>query len=428
MTSSMRIILATVLILTPLLSACSASQVNSLPEITNAVEMDWDPELPYPPERPPVVGDILHMPTGFFVDETQMLKAATDARIVYVGETHDNPASHRVELKVLRAMNERYPGGVALGMEMFQPAQQEALDAWVAGEISEKEFLKDSGWFKQWKMDFAYYRDLLVFARQHRIPVVGLNVPNDLVEAVMDQRPEELSDEERAALPEMDFNDPYQRAMTEAMFKGHDAGTADIEGFLRVQTLWDEAMAENAARYLSSPEGQDMRLLVVAGGNHIRYGFGIPRRVFRRLPTSYSLVGSKEIEIPEDERRKERMMDVELPPFPMPSYDFMVFTAYEDLKPKRVLLGVVLNEKEGKVSVNKVLPGSVAEKVGVEKGDIIVRFDGEPVKENFDLIYAVRQKRPGDRAELVIERNGEEITFDVIFSSPKPHHKTPPAP
>ena len=71
-----------------------------------------------------------------------MLAAASDARIVYVGETHDNPASHRQELAVLQALDRRYPGGAALGMEMFTPAQQEVLDRWSAGELTEKEFLK----------------------------------------------------------------------------------------------------------------------------------------------------------------------------------------------------------------------------------------------------------------------------------------------
>jgi S1-C subfamily serine protease len=171
------------------------------------------------------------------------------------------------------------------------------------------------------------------------------------------------------------------------------------------------------ARFLESPEGEDRRMMVMAGGNHIRFGFGIPRRVFRRLPTSYTLVGSREIVIPEDKR--ELLMDVEIPGFPMPPYDFVVFTAYESLEKQKVRLGVVLQETDGGVRIEKVLPGSVAEKSGVQTGDVLVSFDGEPVKDSFDVIYAVNQKQAGDRAVLEIARGDAQQTLEILFVPPK---------
>lgn len=376
-----------------------------------------DPELPYPPAREPVVGDILHLPTGVYVHKLHMLAAVSDERIVYVGETHDNPASHRVQLEVLRSLAERYPGKVALGMEMFVPAQQPVLDAWTAGELSEKEFLKQSDWYTNWRMNFAYYRDLLDLARDRHIPVVGLNADKDLVEAIGRNTPEELDPEMRARLPEMDLDDPYQRAMTESIFSGHQAGNGMIEGFLRVQTLWDEAMATSIAGYLE--KNPQMHMVVVAGGNHIRHGFGIPRRVFRRLPISYALVGTKEIDIPEG--LENRMMDVVVPHFPMPAFDYLAFTSYETLPPE-VKLGIVLEEKEEGVFAESIIPGSTAEEIGLQPGDRIKSINGEPVAENFDLIYVVQQQKPGDQGTLEVERAGETLRFDLTFREVSPMH------
>jgi uncharacterized iron-regulated protein len=347
---------------------------------------------------------------------------ATDTRIVYVGETHDNPASHRLELTVLRAMAERYPDGVALGMEMFTPAQQEILDRWVSGELSEKAFVKQSRWQVQWQMDFDYYRPLLDFARERSIPVIGLNAPKSLVKSAARQELGELSVEERRQLPEMDREDPYHGAFVTAMYGDHVHGNSGIEGFRRVQTLWDETMAESVVRYLESPAGKTRRMVVVAGGNHIRHGFGIPRRVFRRLPTSYILIGSKELVIPDDKR--DRMMDVEVPRFPMPPYDFLAFTEYEDLARPGVRRGVMLEEAEGKVRVKAVLPNSAAEAAGLLAGDVLLAFDGVPLAENYDLIYEVKQKRPGDQSVLQIERDGKEQTVEVTF--PEPAAQTAP--
>jgi uncharacterized iron-regulated protein len=404
MSFAVRETLILLLVLTPLLGACGGPLATA------------NPELPYPPPRPAALGDILHIPTGTLVSEAQMLQAATDARIVYVGETHDNPASHRLELQVLEAMAERHPSRVALGMEMFTPGQQPALDRWVAGELSEKEFLRAARWYEHWRMDFDYYRELLLFARRHRIPVIGLNAEKSLVRAVGRNSPEDLSAEERARLPQMDLSDPYQRALVQSIYGAHDKGNSHLEGFLRVQTLWEETMAANVARYLASPQGEEMRLVVLAGGNHIRFGFGIPRRVFRRLPTSYTLIGSREIVIAE--KKEERLMDVKIPPFPMPPYDFLVFTAYEDLNKPEVRLGVMLEEEDGRVMVKMVLPGSVAEKAGIRMGDVVVAFDGEPARDSFDVVYAVGQKKPGDRASLLIERDGEEQALEAVFEAP----------
>jgi len=377
-----------------------------------------DPEFPYLPESAPQRGDILHLPTGVYVTAGQMLQAASDARIVYVGETHDNPASHRLELQVLKALAERYPHRVALGMEMLTPAQQPALDAWVAGELSEKEFLKQSKWYDIWRMNFAYYRDLFVYARDHRIPLLGLNADKQLVRAVGRHPLSELEPEQREQLPEMDLADPYQSALVESIYSGHSAGQAMLDGFQRVQTLWDETMAQNIATYMKSPLGDDVHLLVIAGGNHIRNGFGIPRRVFRRIPLSYQLIGSHELSIPAG--MEDRLMDVTLPNFPMPAWDYLVYTDYETL-PDQVKLGVMLADDAGKVLITGVVPGSAAAGAGIREGDQVLAIDGEAVTESFDLVYAVQQKQPGEHGELTIRRDAEELQLAVTFSVPPAH-------
>jgi uncharacterized iron-regulated protein len=370
-----------------------------------------NPEAPYPLVQPPRIGEIVHLPTGTQVREEEMLAAATDARIAYVGETHDNPASHRVELAVLQAMNERWPGLVSLGMEMFTRKQQAVLDRWTNGELSEKAFLKEADWASNWSMDFALYRDLLIYARDHRIPVIGLNAEKDLVRALGRNAPAELPEGDRGRLPEMDMTDPYQTAMVDAIYGGHAAGDNRLAGFQRIQTLWDEMMAESIANHLMTCLDGSRRMVVLAGGNHVRYGFGIPRRVFRRLPTSYLLVGSTEIEIPAS--KQDRLMDVEMPRFPMLPYDYVVYTAYEDLPGDRVKLGVRMETQAGKVVVQDVIPGSTADKGGVKGGDVILAFDNEVIAESFDLVYAVGLRKKGDKAVLEVARGGENLKLDL---------------
>ncbi len=291
-----------------------------------------DPRNPYPLKTPPKIGEIVHMPTGTLVSRAQMIDVAGDARIVYLGETHDNPASHRLELQVLRALDDLHPGRQALGMEMFSRSQQPALDRWVAGKLDEKDFLRESHCDSNWGMNFDYYRDLLNFARKRHIPVIALNAEKNLVREIASKPPDLLNPAERAKLPELDLNNPYGRAMVTAYYSAHIHGGKSLDSFLRVQALWDDTMASSVAGYLAGPRGRDMHLLVVAGGNHVIFGFGIPRRAFRRLPASYVLIGGQEINIPADMR--DRLMHVNLPGFPMVPYDFLVYLAYEKLPEK----------------------------------------------------------------------------------------------
>ena len=380
-----------------------------------------NPQFPYPLQEQAQVDQIVHMPTGILVQEADMLDMVSQNRIVYVGETHDNPASHRLQLKILQAMAERFPGKIALGMEMFTPAQDDTLAKWSSGNLTEKEFLKEAGWYKVWKGDFEYYRDLLLLARDKNIPVIGLNADKQSVRKVVANKLDELTPEEVELVANMNLDDPYQRGLVEGIYGGHVKSDGMLDGFHRAQTLWDETMANSVVNFLSAEEHKDFRMVVIAGGNHVRYGFGIPRRVFKKLPLSYTLVGGKEIEIPES--KKDQLMDVTLPQFPMTPYEFMVFLKYEELENDDVKLGVMLEEKDNQVVVTGVAPQSNAERAGIQKDDVILAIDKEAVNDSFDVVYAIKQKKSGDIGKIDIKRGNDFLSFDVEFEkSDASHH------
>jgi len=383
-----------------------------------------DPEEPYPPVTEPRVGDIVHLRTGRLVTLQEMTAAAGDSRVVYVAETHDNPASHGLELEVLQALDQRYPGRVAVAMEMFTPSQQQVVDGWVAGEVDQKRFLRS--WHEGWKMDFAYYEDILDYCRDHGIRILGINAERSLVKEVGEKDFADLPVDQHALLPKtIDVDDPYQQALTRAIYGGHAKG-AMLAGFSRVQTLWDETMAENIFRFLDSPQDGDARLLVLAGGNHIAYGFGIPRRVFRLLPVSYTLIGNEELEVSEA-KKEEAFMDVTPPRFPMPPYDYLVYTRYEELDlSKEVKLGIAFVEQAGKLVVSGVLAGSSAAHAGVQKGDVLRKLDGGDLSDSFDLIYSLKKKKAGDNGTLLVERDGKEIELRLVYQSAPPAQKPIP--
>ena len=377
-----------------------------------------DPELPYPPERKPVIGDILHLPTGVYVTQQEMLEQILRVQVIFVGETHDNPASHRLQEEILTALQQHNPGQITLAMEMFNSDQQAVLDRWVAGELSEKEFLKQVDWYRNWRMNFAFYRNLLNYCRDHQIPILALNATEEIKQKVGSTPFDELAEADRQRLPQMDQTDLYHMAMVKSFYAGHKMGQAMEAGFQRVQTLWDETMAESLADYLKE-HNRNHQVLVIAGGNHVRYGFGIPRRMFRRIPSSYQLIGSEELNIPEDKR--DRLMDVNKPAYPMPPYHFMTFTAYEDLPQPGVKLGIMLDKTEGGLLIKGIIPGSVAEHNGLLENDLLTQIGNQQLLEPFDLIYELQQKKIGDTVELHLLRQGEPLVKSIEFKENNQH-------
>ncbi len=103
--------------------------------------------------------------------------------VIYVGEMHTRYADHKLQLRVIRDLWNRGIN-LAIGMEMFPRSAQGALDDFVAGKINEAEFLHKSKYFKVWSFDYRLYREILNFARAHRVPVIALNIAKDKVSKV----------------------------------------------------------------------------------------------------------------------------------------------------------------------------------------------------------------------------------------------------
>lgn len=408
-----RYILSVILMASIFISGCAVDEVK-VAEINKLPLIIGNPELPYPPSVEPQVGDILHLPTGLYVGQQQMLNAVSDQRMVYVGETHDSPAAHRFQLMVLKAMAARHPDKVALGMEVFIPAQQPAIDRWMAGELDEPGFLREAEWYRVWRADFAYYRDLLNFARDNDIPIRALNATKELVRAIGSKLPEELTEEQRQQLPDMSFIDDYQQAMVDAVFSGHGPGGNHAEGFKRVQTLWDQTMAENIVDYLQSPLGEGKRMMVVAGGHHVRYGYGIPRRVFNLMPSSYNVVGTREIVIPEE--KQDQLMDITMPRFPMVAYDYVKHVVYETLPNTGVKLGIMFSSVEAGLQVNQVMPDSNAAMAALLVEDVITHIDGIVMTDMYDIKHLLKQKNIGDSVDISLLRAGVKAQVAVIFN------------
>jgi serine protease Do len=73
-----------------------------------------------------------------------------------------------------------------------------------------------------------------------------------------------------------------------------------------------------------------------------------------------------------------------------------------------------LSEAEGAL-VASVNPGSAAAKAGIKQGDIILKFNGQTVANNNELVLKVTQTPPGTTVHLEVFRDGKTLPISVTL-------------
>ena len=76
-------------------------------------------------------------------------------------------------------------------------------------------------------------------------------------------------------------------------------------------------------------------------------------------------------------------------------------------------------EGQSGVMINQVVDDSPAAQAGLEDGDIILEFQGQPIHDYNDLTRAVRRSPPGEKVELLILHGGKKQTLWVELGEKK---------
>ena len=82
---------------------------------------------------------------------------------------------------------------------------------------------------------------------------------------------------------------------------------------------------------------------------------------------------------------------------------------------KEVAESIGLGKATGAL-VSAVVPGSPAEKAGVEAGDIITRFDGKLIEKSADLSRLVGSTKPGSKGTVTVFRRGTTKDLSVVVA------------
>ena len=216
-----------------------------------------------------------------FTDFESMLADLARADVVFVGEQHDDPNTHRLELAIVEGLSQRgIP--VVVGMEMFERDVQSTVDEYLAGKLAEEAFVKDS---RAWPRYASDYRALIEFAKANHLPVIASDIPRRIASdvgksgmSVIDG----LGADRKLAAREMNCptSGDYYTRFAEAM-GGHEGSNAN---FYFAQCVKDETMGESVADAFQKNRGGHVTIVHFNGAFHSDFGEGAADSARRRLP------------------------------------------------------------------------------------------------------------------------------------------------
>jgi len=315
-----------------------------------------------------------------------LLDGIAGRRVVYVGELHQRYDHHLNQLAVIRGLNERGVK-IAVGMEYFQEPFQRHLDAYGSGSIDEQEMLRRTEFFSRWRFDYRLYRGILEYARDHSIPLVALNAPTEMVEAVSEKGIAGLDPAYRGRLPAHvePADADYERRLRHAFRMHSDLPEKRFKRFMEVQSVWDEYMARRAADYLN--RHPDRTLVILVGAAHVLHDSAIPKRLRRYQAVDQAVIVTRPFE-----------------PLPGVAPDF-TFSDRALALPAPGRMGMSLSSGgDDAVRVNGIEARGPAQRAGLQVGDRILRIGGVPVHGLSDVRVATMDHVPGDRVRVIVER------------------------
>ena len=236
-----------------------------------------------------------------FTDFEVMLVDLAAADVVFVGEQHDDPNTHRLEHAMLDGLRRRRVL-LTVSLEMFERDVQPAVDRYLSGASAEAEFLKDA---RPWPRYATDYRPLIELAKAQGWPVLAANVPRRFASEVAKSGKsalDRLSSGDRAhaardlECPRDNYFDRFAAAMGNHAAPGSKpaepaqvseeakrAASDTTERYYWSQCVKDETMAESIAAAFDRRPGRQGTVVHFNGAFHSDFGAGAAERTRRRM-------------------------------------------------------------------------------------------------------------------------------------------------
>ncbi|MCK5074566.1 MAG: ChaN family lipoprotein [Bacteriovoracaceae bacterium] len=214
-----------------------------------------------------------------FVSFEAMIRNLADKEFIVLGENHDNAAHHDMQKKIMDAV--AVYGPISVGLEFISWDNQEHLNHFILGDITEEDFLKKVKWGDGFPFDF--YRPLIFAATQSGGHAFGINAPNWIVKKVARGGLDSLTNDELTYIP-TNFeigSDLYFKRFKKVMSNiGGGMPQFQIKRMFAAHSIWDDSMAFHS---ILNMQHSYAPFFIIVGNFHASYKLGLTARLDKRL-------------------------------------------------------------------------------------------------------------------------------------------------
>ncbi len=293
----------------------------------------------------PLIGKIVDTKISTAIDFPELISRILNKDVIYLSEKHDNPAHHRIQTDIIKALIEKGKRP-KLGFEFFSmddtPFLLSFIDSGKADHskqsLGNMEFMvrRRLGWEHQSDEMWGYYYELLCLARQEGLLVAGIDLNRSQKKRITRKGLKGLTKLEKKMIFSSNLsNEPYKDYMFD-IFKLVHCG---MENQALQSRLYDTWVARNDKMALSISQMVDREqpgpVVVIIGGGHTEFGLGVIERA-KALDSTLTQVnvGLQEIRMDPAARLDDytRPLDIQGLASVLPA-DFIWFTqrvSYED--------------------------------------------------------------------------------------------------
>ncbi len=107
------------------------------------------------------------------VENHVLFEALNENKLLFFADFHALNQSQKSHMRLLRRL--AHPSQHLLLMECFLADHQSFIDLYLRGSLSEEEFLHKINWDSTWGFPWSHYQPIVQWAKQHKVPIVGLN-------------------------------------------------------------------------------------------------------------------------------------------------------------------------------------------------------------------------------------------------------------
>lgn len=109
----------------------------------------------------------------------ELIDSIEDSDIIYLGDFHTFDQSTRNLERLIRILTSKRHD-FAIGLEFVHVKHQEYIDFFLAGHITELEFLESINYKESWRFPWTYYKRFFEIAKKEKIPIMALNTNGSL--------------------------------------------------------------------------------------------------------------------------------------------------------------------------------------------------------------------------------------------------------